>query len=97
MTEDLRRFVGWTAKGHYFISTTGPVTAGNTAVREKWRQLKTGLQKELIVVPQPFLLEKYYEACAVVNQQNRSGQNVLRLEKKEVNVWSRRTKILFLQ
>ena len=74
----------------YFISTAGSVGKGTPFERERWRQTQDGPQKQLILVPQPSLVELCYAACAIIDQHNRCRQDSLRLEKKvEVKYWSK--------
>ena len=66
----------------YFISLTSSTSLGNFVVRRTWRQTEDGPKQVDMEIQQPKLVEKYYAACAKIDQHNRSRQHELKLERK---------------
>jgi len=79
----------------FFVSTCSSVAPGNNISRFRWRQVNKGANSEPermnIRIPQPQLVQLYYDSCAMIDRHNRQRQDNLDIEKKVMTLrWERR-------
>jgi len=81
----------------YFISTASTTLPGAPYERIRWRQVGAHAQRVVLTIPQPQVVETYFECCAQVDRHNRCRQDDLRLENKLVtHDWSMRVNLSLL-
>jgi len=81
----------------YFISTASCTLPGRPCDRVRWRQVGDHAERVVLTVPQPLVVETYYQCCAQIDRHNRCRQDDLRLEHKLVtHDWSMRVNLSLL-
>ena len=82
----------------YFVSTCSSTSPGMEINRYRWRQRdetpNAAPVRENIRLPQPQVVQVYYDGASKIDQHNRHRQDSLNLEKKvQTNAWERRTNV----
>ena len=82
----------------YFVSTCSSTVPGREIIRQRWRQRDTTANaapvKELIRIPQPQVVQVYYDGCGKIDQHNRHRQDSLNIEKKVTTTdWAKRANL----
>ena len=78
----------------YCISTASTTIPGAPYERIRWRQVGAHAQRVVLTIPQPQVVETYFECCAQVDRHNRCRQDDLRLENKLfTHDWSMRVNL----
>ncbi len=94
-------FVWMDRERRYFVATGSSLNEGKPYTRKRWRQVdKTpNAEPEQVEfeIKQSAAAETFYDACAVIDQNNRERQDDLKLERKLVTQdWSKRVNISLL-
>jgi Transposase IS4 len=82
----------------FFVSTCSTASPGKDIVRYRWRQVdktpNADPERVQIQVPQPQVIQTYYDLCQMIDRHNRQRQDVLDIEKKVQTVqWERRVNL----
>lgn len=82
----------------YFVSTCSTTNPGKEINRWRWWQCdetpNATPERENILLPQPQVVQVYYDGASKIDQHNHHRQDSLNLEKKlQMNAWERRTNV----
>ena len=82
----------------YFIASALSLDSGILYSRNRWRKVSFELdalpENVELTIPQPKVMEVYYQTCGVIDQHNRHRQDNLKTEKKlETKKWDMRANL----
>jgi Transposase IS4 len=82
----------------FFVSTCSSAAPGKEIRRYRWRQVDKSPNAEPermeIKIPQPLVVQTYYDSCQMIDRHNRQRQDSLDIEKKVQTVrWEKRVNL----
>ena len=83
---------------HYFVASASSLDSGIPYSRNRWHQVSLELdvlpENVELTIPQPKVMEVYYQTCGVIDQHNRHRRDNLKTEKKlETKKWDMRVNL----